>query len=161
MRELREPPSSDFLLRVMTEADLSTVMEIERHAFKNPWSADLLKRELEHEWSTIYLAEEPHPQLPGMRVLGLIIFWVVHDELHILNVATAAEQRRRGVGRYLLDAALDHGRRKGCTLTTLEVRRSNVPAIGLYRAFAFRPVGVRPNYYVDEGEDALVMVRDL
>jgi ribosomal-protein-alanine N-acetyltransferase len=86
---------------------------------------------------------------------------VVHDELHILNVATAPEHRRRGVARAVLQAALDVGRQKRCTLATLEVRRSNGTALELYRSFGFRPVGIRPNYYVDEGEDAIVMVLDL
>jgi ribosomal-protein-alanine N-acetyltransferase len=93
--------------------------------------------------------------------LGFSIFWVVHDELHILNVATALEHRRRGVGRAALEATLEHGRRHRCTLATLEVRKSNVAALELYKSLRFRPVGVRPNYYADEGEDAIVMVLDL
>ncbi|HXX30201.1 MAG TPA: ribosomal protein S18-alanine N-acetyltransferase [Myxococcaceae bacterium] len=144
----------------MTAADLPRVLEIEQVAFKNPWSADLLRRELGHDWSTILVAEEPGPR--GQTILlGFVIFWVVHDELHILNVATAPEHRCRGVARRVLQAALDQGRRRRCTLATLEVRRSNGAALGLYRDFGFRPVGIRPNYYVDEGEDAIVMVLDL
>jgi [ribosomal protein S18]-alanine N-acetyltransferase len=144
----------------MTAADLNRVLEIEQVAFRNPWSADLLRRELGHDWSTILVVEEPGPR--GQTTLvGFVIFWIVHDELHILNVATAPEHRNRGVGRFVLEATLDTGRRKRCTLATLEVRRSNGAALGLYRDFGFRPVGIRPNYYVDEGEDAIVMVLDL
>ena len=94
-------------------------------------------------------------------MVGFVIFWIVHDELHVLNVATAPEHRNRGVARTVLEAALEQGRRKRCTLATLEVRRSNSAALALYRDFNFRPVGIRPNYYVDEGEDAIVMVLDL
>ena len=91
---------------------------------------------MSHDWSTILLAEG---SLTGEhRLLGFAIFWLVHDELHILNVATSPDHRRRGVARAVLQAALD-----------------------LYKAFGFRPVGIRPNYYVDEGEDAIVMVLDL
>lgn len=161
MRKLLEPESAGFHLRVMTEADLPQVLEIEKIAFKNPWSPELLKRELTHDWSTILLAEEPCPRGPGMRVLGFSIFWVVHDELHILNVATDPAHRRRGVGRAVLAGTLERGREKKCTLATLEVRRSNLAALELYQSFGFRQVGVRPNYYVDEGEDAIVMVLDL
>jgi [ribosomal protein S18]-alanine N-acetyltransferase len=159
VRKLQDdtPP---FHVRPMIAADLPRVLEIEQVAFKNPWSADLLRRELGHDWSTILVAEEPGPR-GQMSLLGFVIFWVVHDELHVLNVATAPEHRGRGVGRVVLQAALDHGRRKRCTLATLEVRRSNGAALGLYRDFGFRPVGIRPNYYVDEGEDAIVMVLDL
>jgi [ribosomal protein S18]-alanine N-acetyltransferase len=61
----------------------------------------------------------------------------------------------------VLKATLDRGRQHKCTVATLEVRRSNEPALGLYKSYGFRAVGIRPNYYVDEGEDAIVMVLDL
>jgi [ribosomal protein S18]-alanine N-acetyltransferase len=158
VRKLQETGS--FEVRPMTAADLTRVLEIEQVAFRNPWSADLLRRELGHDWSTILVAEEPGPR-GQMTLVGFVIFWIVHDELHVLNVATAPEHRNRGVARTVLEASLDAGRRKRCTLATLEVRRSNSAALGLYRDFRFRPVGIRPNYYVDEGEDAIVMVLDL
>ena len=140
--------------------DMPEVMEIERVAFTNPWSPELLRRELTHDWSTILLAEEE--LAPGLRrLVGFAIFWVVHDELHILNVATDPSQRRRGVARQVMDATLERGRQRRCALATLEVRRSNEAALSLYRALGFRAVGVRPNYYVDEGEDAIVMILDL
>src|SRR4051812_2158449 len=144
----------------MTADDLPAVLEIEKVAFRHPWSPDLLKRELTHDWSTILLAEE---RLPSgfMKALGFAIFWIVHDELHILNVATDPAQRRRGVARAVMDATLERGRQRRCTMATLEVRRSNEAALALYRGLSFRAVGVRPNYYVDEGEDAIVMILDL
>ena len=78
----------------------------------------------------------------------------------MLNVATAPQHRRRGVARAVMEELLARGRHRRCSLATLEVRRSNEAAIGLYRSLGFRSVGVRPNYYVDEKEDALVMVLD-
>jgi [ribosomal protein S18]-alanine N-acetyltransferase len=158
LRKLQETSSLD--VRPMTAADLARVLEIEQVAFRNPWSAELLRRELGHDWSTILVAEEPGPR-GVLTLVGFVIFWIVHDELHVLNVATALEHRNKGVARRVLEAALDTGRRKHCALATLEVRRSNAAALGLYRDFGFRPVGIRPNYYVDEGEDAIVMVLDL
>jgi [ribosomal protein S18]-alanine N-acetyltransferase len=159
MRKLEEAPA-DLIIRDMLPEDLPAVLDLERIAFKNPWSPDLLKRELTHDWSTILLAEEPDGR-GGLHLLGFVIFWLVHDELHILNVATAPEQRRRGVARAVLEATLDRGRKRRCALATLEVRRSNEAALMLYKGFGFRPVGIRPNYYVDEHEDAVVMVLDL
>jgi len=158
VRKLQIQP--EFLIRPMTPDDMPEVMEIERVAFTNPWSPELLRRELTHDWSTILLAEEE--VAPGLRrLLGFAIFWVVHDELHILNVATDPPQRRRGVARAVMNATLERGRQRRCTLATLEVRRSNEAALALYRDMGFRAVGVRPNYYVDEGEDAIVMILDL
>jgi [ribosomal protein S18]-alanine N-acetyltransferase len=162
MRQLQDPPAraTAYKIRPMTAEDLPPVLEIEKVAFKNPWSPELLRRELTHDWSTIYLAEEPDGK-GGMRILGFLIFWLVHDELHILNVAVDPVHRRRGVARAILEATLARGREHKCTLATLEVRRSNVGALELYKAYGFRAVGIRPNYYVDEGEDAIVMVLDL
>jgi ribosomal-protein-alanine N-acetyltransferase len=163
MRRMREEPrESPFLIRRMTREDLPAVMELEKASFTNPWSYELLQRELGHDWSVIFLAEESLPE-GGRRLLGISIFWIVHDEVHVLNVATAPEHRRRGVGRQLMEATLAEGRARKCSLATLEVRKSNEPAIHLYKSFGFRPVGVRPNYYVDAGqppEDAIVMVLD-
>lgn len=159
-REEGELRPGAFEIRKMTAADLDAVMEIQKVSFKNPWSLELFRRELSHEWSTIFLAEEPQPG-GEKQLAGFLIFWLVHDEVHILNVATALDYRRRGVAKLLLEHCLARGRQHRCTLATLEVRRSNDAAKGLYEAFGFRPVGVRPNYYVDEGEDAIVMVLDL
>jgi [ribosomal protein S18]-alanine N-acetyltransferase len=153
-------PPPDFQIRPMVMEDLDAVMEIQRASFKNPWSTELFKRELTHDWSTILLAEDLGPN-GAPRLIGFLIFWLVHDEVHILNVASSPAARKRGVARTLIQQALDKGRKSACTLATLEVRRSNEPAINLYKSFGFRPVGIRPNYYVDEGEDAIVMVLDL
>jgi ribosomal-protein-alanine N-acetyltransferase len=136
------------------------VVEIEKDGFRHPWSRELLERELGHAWSTILLATEEDGG-GGEVILGFVVFWLVHDEVHVLNLATALEARRRGVGRALMHEAAEAGRRRGATLATLEVRRSNTPALELYRALGYRQVGVRPNYYADEGEDAIVMVLQL
>jgi [ribosomal protein S18]-alanine N-acetyltransferase len=160
VRKLEEPRPGAVSLREMVLEDLEAVMAVEKRAFRNPWSAELLRRELDHDWSTILLAEEPGPE--GRAVLlGMCIFWIVHDEVHILNVATDPPHQRRGVARLLIQESLARGRKRRCKLATLEVRRSNEPAIALYRSFGFRPVGLRPNYYADEREDALVMLLDL
>ena len=145
-------------IRRMTAADLDEVMVIERAAFRHPWSPELFRRELEHDWSTILVALEPLTSASGRgseRIVGFLIYWLVHDEVHVLNVAVAPEQRRKGVARMLM---ADTEKR---ALLTLEVRRSNQAALDLYREFDYRAVGVRPNYYVDEGEDAIVMVKEL
>jgi len=153
-----------FVYRRMRHADLSRVMEIERAAFAHPWSDDLLARELSHDWSTVLLATEARPRPAGGEeeaILGFVIFWLVHDELHVLNVAVATEERRRGLARALMRQAEERAREHGARIATLEVRRSNAAAIELYRSMGYRKVGVRPNYYADEGEDAIVMERDL
>jgi [ribosomal protein S18]-alanine N-acetyltransferase len=146
--------------RRMVPGDLDRVMEIERDGFAHPWSADLLRREMLHDWSTILLAVEPGRDRADV-IVGFVVYWIVHDELHVLNLATAVEERRRGVGKSLMLEAAARARSAGAVLATLEVRRSNLAAIALYRELGYRQVGTRLNYYVDEGEDAIVMVLDL
>jgi [ribosomal protein S18]-alanine N-acetyltransferase len=146
-------------LRRMTLADLDRVMALENQAFSNPWSRQLVANELEHEWSTVLLAEEPGPAGPELK--GFAIFWLVADELHVLNVAVDARFRRQGLGRTLMDAVLATGRQRACRIANLEVRRGNRAAIALYESLGFRAVGMRPAYYQDDREDAVVMILDL
>ena len=140
--------------RAMEEADLPRITEINAQSFLHPWSEELMRREMVHPWSTVLLAVLGAG--PG-AVLGFVVFWTVHDEVHVLNVAVALEHRRRGVARALMDQAAAHGRAKGARLVTLEVRRGNAGAIALYRDLGYEEVGIRANYYQEEGEDAVVM----
>jgi len=162
MRRPVDPPDAGparVRFRRVRSEDLSRVVEIEKDGFQHPWSRELLERELSHAWSTVLLAVDDGPR--GERIVGFIVYWLVHDEVHVLNIATAREERRRGIARALMEEAAEAGRRRGATLATLEVRRSNAPAIALYRALGYRQAGVRPNYYAEEKEDAIVMVLDL
>ena len=79
----------------------------------------------------------------------------------VANVATHPDYRRRGVARRLLVQALADARQRGARLAMLEVRRSNLAAQKLYESFGFTVVGVRPRYYVDNMEDALLMDLEL
>ena len=149
----------EFRLRRMTLGDLPRVMELENQAFSNPWSPEMVKNELSHDWSTILLGEL---RIDGRWLIcAMAIFWLVADEIHILNVATDGVYRRQGLARRVLTAALTHAREHRCTRAILEVRRSNEPAINLYASLGFLKIGLRPNYYQDNREDAVVMAADL
>jgi ribosomal-protein-alanine N-acetyltransferase len=151
------PAPAGLVLRPAEKLDVDRVLEIEKEGFAHPWSRELVERELDHTWSRLLLAEDG----PGGPVVGYIVFWIVHDEVHVLNVATSVAARRRGVGRALMIAAEEEGRRRGGRLSTLEVRRSNAPAIALYVDLGYRQIGIRPNYYAEEKEDAIVMLKQL
>jgi ribosomal-protein-alanine N-acetyltransferase len=90
--------------------------------------------------------------------IGFAVAWLVADELHVLNVATAPAFRRLGAGRALMRGALGFARERAVRLVLLEVRRSNRAAIRLYRSLGFTIMGLRSRYYADDGEDALEMV---
>jgi ribosomal-protein-alanine N-acetyltransferase len=105
------------------------------------------------------LCEEPGPT--GWQIRAFAIFWLVADEVHVLNVATDGAVRRRGFGRKVMDAVLATGGAQKCRMATLEVRRSNEAAKSLYGSLGFRAVGMRPSYYQDNREDAVIMILDL
>ena len=90
--------------------------------------------------------------MPGM--------WLMVDEAHIITFAVHPIWRRQRIGERLLLALLDLAEDAGANEATLEVRLSNLAARRLYEKFGFRPVGLRPRYYSDNGEDALIMTTD-
>lgn len=116
--------------------DIAT--EIER-PFTWAWSARIRPFDGERAW------------------VGYLLTWLVADELHVLNVATDPNFRRHGVGHALIERAIDFARESHVRLVLLEVRRSNVPALRLYRSFGFCVLSIRRGYYGDNGEDAIEM----
>jgi [ribosomal protein S18]-alanine N-acetyltransferase len=143
-------------VRLGTETDLLAVARIERESFSDPWSLPALLGELDPSSLHLPLVAE----LDG-EIAGYLMAWRVHDELHILNLAVAGRLRRRGVAQALMAAAMDDGRRAGLRIVTLEVRAGNAGAQSFYRQLGFRQDGIRPGYYPDTGEDALIMTRGL
>jgi ribosomal-protein-alanine N-acetyltransferase len=148
----------------MRLSDLDQVMEIERASFAAPWSRQVFIEELERDWARVDVLVDrtaPPTRAPAQRVIGFVNYWLVRDEVHILNVATQPSERQKGHGARLVAHVIEFARRHACRYVTLEVRRGNVAALKLYRTYGFRAVGLRPNYYVEEREDAIVMVLDL
>ena len=138
----------------MTVRDLPEVLAIERRSFPNPWSGGLFLQELRAPFSRVVLAR-PCAVTPA-PVAGYLCRWLVADEVHVLNVAVDPAERRRGLGRRLVERVIDEGRACHARLLTLEVRRGNEPACALYAATGFTEVGVRRHYY-GRDEDALIM----
>jgi ribosomal-protein-alanine N-acetyltransferase len=144
-----------FIIAPMETDEIGAVMEIERLSFSAPWSREVLLEELSRDWARVDVVKGSDPQ---GEVAAFANYWLVADELHILNIATHPQQRRAGHATRLLAHMIDVARRVPCRCMTLEVRRSNAEAQRLYRRFAFRAVGVRPNYYAEDQEDAIVML---
>jgi len=132
--------------------DIDQVLEIESDSFASPWKREHFLFELREN----HLAANRVARREG-RVLGYICAWRIYGEMRINNIAVRADQRRRGLGRWILRQALDEARREGCNEATLEVRPSNIAALRLYRAFGFAEIGRCKGYYQAEGEDAVVM----
>jgi ribosomal-protein-alanine N-acetyltransferase len=142
-----------FRIDAMRESDARAVAALE-----GPTRMDerQLSEELARPWSRLWVARAGRVDDVG-EVVGFLVAWHVADELHVLNVATRADWRRRGVGRALMDAAVGYAKGQRAKHVLLEVRRSNRPALALYRAVGFFAMGVRARYYPDD-EDAVEMV---
>jgi ribosomal-protein-alanine N-acetyltransferase len=147
------PRPERFQVLPMRLSDLADVMRIERASFRVPWSRQVFADELERDWARIDVIKERG----AAPVLALINYWLVRDEIHILKIATDPDQRRQGHAARLLEQLMKTAREQAYRLITLEVRRSNLAALSLYRRFGFHSVGIRANYYVEDSEDAVVM----
>jgi ribosomal-protein-alanine N-acetyltransferase len=154
-----EKDYSSLIIDPLTPDDLSEVMAIERESFLSPWSVGMFARELASRHSVCLAARM---QCRGKALLaGYLIFWMILDEAHLHNLAVKKECRGRGIAGKLLEAMREIAARNGITAQTLEVRASNSAAINLYWKHGFVVKGIRPRYYTDTDEDALIMWADI
>jgi ribosomal-protein-alanine N-acetyltransferase len=110
-----------------------------------------------NQFSRFLIARQPGLGSTGPHLVGYVCFWVVFEELRIMNVAVTPSVRRQGIARRLVTQALEIGRNKSATKGLLEVRASNEAARRLYRQLGFREVCVRTRYYTHPVEDAVLM----
>jgi [ribosomal protein S18]-alanine N-acetyltransferase len=159
--------STPIELAAMDADEVDEVHEIERLSQPSPWPRSVFAEELAREWARVLAREWARVvvvrerEVGDPRVVAFANYWLVRDEVHLLNLAVHPARRRRGHARRLMDHLLEFARAHRCHYLTLEVRRSNTAAIGLYEAYGFRSVGVRPRYYQDSREDAIVMALEL
>lgn len=145
---------ADVTIRQATVKDVDEIYEIERLCFPEPWSRDALVYEFEENQRAFYVVAE----LDG-QVVGYAGLWWILDEGHITNVAVRPGFRNRKIGEGIISVLIDFTSQEGIRHHTLEVRRSNTPAINLYQKFGFEIEGVRKGYYQNNGEDAFLMWR--
>lgn len=145
-----------FIIENMEESDLKEVAEIEQKSFSDPWSLSMFRSELSNPASHTWIIKDS----PGV-IVGYICFWIIFDEVHLLNLAVHPGYRRRGIGSLLLTSSIDFWKKTGIRGVYLEVRESNIPAKRLYEKFGFRVIGRRYGYYKRPVEDALVMYKEI
>jgi len=138
-------------LRAMTVSDIESVAAVEDECFARPWSEDALYRDYSQNPSSRFFVVEVDGEVRGH--VGL---WRRNDHVHVTTLAVSPSHRRRGLGQALLEVV--HEQFPDLDVT-LEVRKSNEKAQAFYRAAGFTVTGMRPDYYTDNGEDALVMSR--
>ena len=140
------------VIRNMKPEDLDAVLAIEQASTPHPWTAGIFADELAQAESRRYVVAVEADHVVGFCGLLLSL-----DEGHITNVAVDPSLRRRGFAHEMMLATTRTAIAKSLRALTLEVRVSNSGAIALYQRFGFAPGGVRPRYYPDNGEDALIM----
>ena len=142
----------EYQLIPMEEKHLLTLAALERICFSDPWSENAFRAELDNPGARFTVAQDG-----AGTVLGYLGLHYVLDEGYIANIAVDPLFRRQGIGSALLDDAADFARQAGLAFLTLEVRQSNTAAQKMYLTCGFRAEGVRPGYYADNHEDAVIM----
>ena len=142
----------NFMIRKMTLDDIEQVIAIDRLSFSLPWPERSFRFELtDNPASRCWVAE-----VDG-KIAGMIVVWLIVNEVHVATIATHPDFRRQGIAKNLLSHALQHLSTEGAQSSFLEVRASNLAAQEMYRKFGYEESGVRRRYYRDNDEDAILM----
>ncbi len=142
----------EIITRSMEEKDLDEIMTIELESFTTPWTKESFKLEItDNKLAKYFIAEIDN------KVVGYGGIWLILDEGHITNIAVGKDYRGQGVGNEIIEALIVYCKIKQIRNMTLEVRESNIVAQNLYKKYGFLDCGIRPNYYADDHEDAVIM----
>lgn len=142
----------NFHIRRMAVEDVPAVTQLDRISFTLPWTERSFHFEVtSNPASRCWVAES------GGVLAGVVVAWLLVDEVHIATIATHPDFRRQGIAQALLAHVLKLGAEEGAISSFLEVRESNSAAQALYRKFGYEETGRRPRYYKDNGENAILM----
>ncbi len=141
-------------IRMMTNADIPQLAELEKLCFSAPWSASALESELFNPLSLWLVA------VNAERICGYVGSQTVMGESDMMNIAVAPEFRRQHIAEQLIEALITGLKLRQSHCLTLEVRASNAPALALYYKLGFAQVGRRPGYYRNPREDALILRKE-
>lgn len=145
------PKRTDVIIRKATINDVDAIVDVERDVFTTAWSRKSFEEELNNIMTTYLVVETEH------QVVGYAGFWLVVDEAQVTNVAIKHDWQSQGLGRKLMQALLKEAKLQAAINMSLEVRESNFTAQNLYETLGFSVNGLRPNYYLDDKENAILM----
>ncbi len=145
----------EFILRSMLMEDIPQIVEIEKKSFPTPWSPYAFSCEIrDNEFAHYLVVTDVEDQ---EKVFGYGGMWIIVDEAHITNIAIAPASRGKALGEFLMNGLISLAYSKRVSRMTLEVRVSNKTAQKLYEKLGFKSAGIRPGYYIDTDEDAIIM----
>ena len=140
-------------VREMLKTDIDNIVNIEKESYgEHHWSKESFFNELSNDLAHYFCAADENGNL-----IGYSGTWQIMEEAHITNISVHPDYRRKKVGESLLHTAIEDCYKNGIKYITLEVRVSNIKAIGLYEKYGFKSLGTRKQYYQDNNEDALIM----
>lgn len=142
----------DVVIREMKKPDLDRIMEIEKNTFVPPWSREAFLLELTKNTLAKYIVAEVDGNIAGYGGI-----WLIIDEGHVTNIAVDEPYRGLGIGNKIVEGLINLCKDRNLVAITLEVRKSNEVAKSLYKKYGFKEYGIRPKYYSDNSEDAIIM----
>ncbi len=147
----------DVDFRRMQAADIPQVKALDKLSFSLPWPESAFQYEVnENSASRCWVAEIRNTPEVG-SIAAILVLWLIIDEVHIGTLAVHPHYRRKGIAEALMRLGLAEAANEGARAAYLEVRAGNQDAIDLYKKLGFIPVTVRPRYYHDNNEDAVLM----
>ncbi len=146
---------NNIIVREIALDDLDKILEIENMTFSTPWTRESFLKEIRDNHLAKYLLIEYKGEIVGYGGM-----WFIMDEAHITNIAISKNFRKKKLGSFLVKSMIEYAELQGIKRMTLEVRDSNIAAQRLYSKYGFKPYGIRPRYYQDNNEDAVIMWRD-
>ena len=152
----------EWVIEPATVEALQDILQIEEACFSAPWTRKMLEVELcGNPFAHFLLAKQvPPDEVGSISIVGYLCFWVVFEEVRLMNLAVIESMRHKGIARALVIQALEVGLAQAAIRAVLEVRASNHAAHALYRRLGFRDVTTRSTYYTNPTEDALLMELD-
>ena len=142
-------------VRIAKSSDLDDIYDLDVQTFAMPWSKEALSYDILENDNAFVIVAEYEGEFAGYADI-----WTVLDEADLNSIAVRVDFRRKGIGDAIMLAMTEMLSANGVATINLEVRVSNMPAIKLYKKYGFKECGVRPGYYLDNGEDALIMKRE-
>jgi [ribosomal protein S18]-alanine N-acetyltransferase len=139
---------------------LSEILRIEEACFSAPWTRKMLEAELSGNPFAHFLVARQGAHASSEVIVGYLCYWIVFEEIRLMNLAVIESMRHRGIAKSLVATALQTGISQAAHRAVLEVRASNHAAQRLYQGFGFSQTAVRPKYYTNPEEDAVLMELD-
>ena len=144
-------------IRKMEMDDIEGVSQIDQISFSLPWPKNSFRFEVQNNEAARSWVAEMQPDGKTCMIVGMIVTWLIVDELHIATLATDPGYRQHGIALKLMVHSLGAAAEEGAQKSFLEVRRGNLAAKALYQKLGYIEDGVRLRYYQDNHEDAILM----